>query len=307
MTKSIDILGLGCVAVDDLLYVPSFPEANTKVRVLNWERQCGGLTGAALVTAARLGVRCAFGGLLGFDELSHVVEENFLREGVEVQFAPRAVDASVVHATVIVATETGTRNIFYCVNGRLGADDLLPTESVIRSARVLFLDHYGMVGNLRAASIARDARIPIVADFERDDDPRFQELLGLVDHIVLPEDLAAKITGKKSPPSAAEALWHKECHAVVITCGVAGSWFVGTDQMVNHQPAFKVRAVDTTGCGDVFHGAYAAALAQGATLSERVRLATAAAALKATQPGGQRGIPTRSQVDEFLRSEPEIL
>jgi sulfofructose kinase len=307
MTKSIDVLGLGCVAVDDLLYVPSFPAVNTKVRVLSWERQCGGLTGAALVTAARFGARCAFGGLLGRDELSQVIEENFLKEGVEVKFAPRAMDASVVHATIIVAAETGTRNIFYRINGRLGADDLLPTESVIRSARVLFLDHYGMVGNLRAALIARAAGIPIVADFERDDDPRLQELLRLVDHIVLPEDMAAKVTGKRSPQSAAEALWHKECHAVVITCGVAGSWFAGKDQMVMHQPAFKVRAIDTTGCGDVFHGAYAAALAQGATLSECVRLASAAAALKATRPGGQRGIPTRNQVDEFLQSEPEIL
>jgi sulfofructose kinase len=307
MTKPIDILGLGCVAVDDLLYVPSFPVANTKVRVLSWERQCGGLTGAALVTATRFGARCAFGGLLGLDELSHVIEENFLSEGVEVKFAPRAMDASVVHSTVIVAAETGTRNIFYRIDGRLGADDLLPTESVIRSARVLFLDHYGMVGNLRAALIARAAGIPIVADFERDNDPRFKELLGLVDHIVLPEDMAAKITGKRSPQSAAEALWHKECRAVVITCGIAGSWFVGTDQMLQHQPAFRVRAVDTTGCGDVFHGTYAAALAMGGTLSECIRLATAAAALKATQPGGQRGIPTRSQVYEFLQSEPEII
>lgn len=77
--------------------------------------------------------------------------------------------------------------------------------------------------------------------------------------------------------------------------------------MVQHQPAFRVRTVDTTGCGDLFQGAYAAALALGATLSERVRLARAAAALKATQPGGQRGIPTRNQVDEFLQSEPEII
>ena len=86
MTKSIDILGLVCVAVDDLLYVPSFPVANKKVRVLSSERQCGGLTGAALVTAARLGARCAFAGLLGLDELSKVIEENFLRQGVEISF-----------------------------------------------------------------------------------------------------------------------------------------------------------------------------------------------------------------------------
>jgi sulfofructose kinase len=299
-----DILGLGCVAVDDLLYVPAFPAADTKVQVSKWERQCGGLTGTALVTAARLGTRCAFAGLLGFDELSQVIVENFQREGVDVSFAPRAKDAPVPHSVIIVAAETGTRNIFYRIDGRCGADNELPDESVIRSARVLFLDQYGMTGNIRAATIARAAGIPIVADFEDYQDPRFNELLGFVDHIVLPYDVAEKLTGKTSPEAAAKALWHQQSQAVVITCGVAGSWFVGKDGAVQHQPAFKVRAVDTTGCGDVFHGAYAAGVAQGAPLTDCVRLAAAAAGLKATQPGGQRGIPTRAQVDEFLGSGP---
>ena len=90
LTKSWDIFGLGSVAADDLLYVSSFPAVDTKARVLKRERQCGGLTGTALVTVGRLGARCAFAGLLGFDELSQIIEENFLREGVEVSFAPRA-------------------------------------------------------------------------------------------------------------------------------------------------------------------------------------------------------------------------
>ena len=303
--KSIDILGLGCVAVDDLLYVPRFPAADTKMQVLKWERQCGGLAGTALVTAARLGTRCAFAGLLGLDELSRVIEENFLREGVDISFAPRAKDAPVPHSVVVVATETGTRNIFYRIDGRCGAEDQLPDESVIRSARVLFVDQYGIPGNIRAALIARAAGIPVVADFEEHRDPRFNELLNLVDHVVLPQDIAEKLTGKTSPEAAAKALWHKGCQAVVITCGVAGSWFVGRDGIARHQPAFKVEAIDTTGCGDVFHGAYAAALARGSPLPECVRVGAAAAALKATQPGGQRGIPTRTQVDQFLQSSPE--
>jgi len=159
--KTWDILGLGCVAVDDLLYVPSFPVANTKVRVLTRERQCGGLAGTALVTAARLGARCAFAGLLGTDELSRVIEENFQREGVEVSFAPRSKDAPTPHSVIIVGAETGSRNIFYRMEGHAGADDRLPDESIIRSARVLLIDQYGMAGNLRAASIARAAGIPI--------------------------------------------------------------------------------------------------------------------------------------------------
>ena len=301
-----DILGLGCVAVDDLLYVPSFPAADSKVQVSKWERQCGGLTGTALVTAARLGGRCAFAGLLGLDELSQVVSDNFSREGVDVSFAPRAKDAPVPHSVIVVAAETGTRNIFYRIDGRCGADDQLPDESVIRSARVLFLDQYGMTGNIRAASIARAFGIPIVADFEDHRDARFDELLGLVNHIVLPYDVAETLTGKTSPQAAAKALGHKDCQAVVITAGIAGSWFVGRDGDVHHHPAFKVQAVDTTGCGDVFHGAYAAGVAQKATLHECIRLATATAGLKATQPGGQRGIPTREQVERFLRAEPAL-
>jgi sulfofructose kinase len=300
--KTWDILGLGCVAVDDLLYVPTFPVADKKVQVNKYERQCGGLTGTALVTAARLGARCAFAGLLGTDELSRVIEDNFLHECVDVSFAPRSEDAPVPHSVIIVGIETGSRNIFYRIEGRAGADDRLPDESIIRATRVLFLDQYGMAGNLRAALIARDAGIPIVADFEEDSDPRFPELFSLIDHVILPREFAEKITGKKSLQAAAEALWHKERHAVVITCGSTGSWFLGEDGVVRHQPAFEVKAVDTTGCGDVFHGAYAAALAQGVPLSECVRLATAAAGLKATQHGGQRGIPTMNQVEEFLRS-----
>jgi sulfofructose kinase len=162
-SKLWDILGLGCVAVDDLLYVPSFPAADTKVQVLKRERQCGGLTGTALVTASRLGAKCAFAGRFGLDELARVIEENFRRENVDASFAPRTKDAPVPHSIII---GRGTRNIFYWIEGRIGADDLLPDESVIRSARVLFIDQYGVAGNLRAASIARAAGISIVADFE---------------------------------------------------------------------------------------------------------------------------------------------
>jgi sulfofructose kinase len=70
-----------------------------------------------------------------------------------------------------------------------------------------------------------------------------------------------------------------------------------------YQPAFRVKAVDTTGCGDVFHGAYAFALARGMALEERIRLAAATAALKATQPGGQAGSPSLRAVRRYLNHE----
>jgi sulfofructose kinase len=301
-----DIIGLGCASVDDLLYVSQFPKPDEKIAVQSRERQCGGLTGTALVTASRLGAHCAYAGLLGRDELSVVVEENFRREGVDVSFAPRDPAAQVVYSLIVVAAATGSRNIFFQANGRIGAHESLPSETVLRSARVLFLDQYGMTGNLRAARVARSAGVAVVADLEDDTDPRFDELLALVDHVIVSESFARKITGATSPQAALECLWETDDlwdmdrQAVVVTCGAAGTWFSGTDRVPRHQPAFRVPAVDTTGCGDVFHGAYAAALIQGMPLAQRVAFAAAAAALKATKPGGQRGIPTRSDVEVLL-------
>ncbi|MGA8656101.1 MAG: PfkB family carbohydrate kinase [Chthoniobacterales bacterium] len=304
-SKKWDIIGLGCVSVDELLYVPKFPTADAKTLVSCRERQCGGLTGTALITASRLGARCAYAGLLGLDAASQLVEENFRNENVDASYAPREKDASVPRSIIIVATETGTRSIFYHINGRLGAHETLPEQAMLCSAHALFLDQYGMKGNLRAARIARASGLLTVADFEDDTDQQFAEVLTLIDHLVLPEQFAQKIAGSTSPRSVVERLWCTGRQAVVVTCGVAGTWFGGHDGVLRHQPAFRVVVADTTGCGDVFHGAYAEALVRGASVTECVKFASAAAALKATQPGGQRGIPKRADVDRFLNSSPE--
>src|SRR5689334_3613475 len=83
-----DVLGLGCAAVDDIFHVPSFPAADAKVQVTQFQRRAGGLTGNALVAAARLGVRCAYAGCLGTDDASQFIEQDFSREGVDVSHAP---------------------------------------------------------------------------------------------------------------------------------------------------------------------------------------------------------------------------
>jgi ribokinase len=166
----------------------------------------------------------------------------------------------------------------------------------------LLVDRFGIPGMIRAARIARAAGIPVVADFESSHLPRFAELLALVDHLIVSENFARHLTKAKSPARAAAKLWHQERSAVVVTCGAAGCWFVDArTKQARPVPAFRVKAIDTTGCGDVFHGAYAAALARGMSLEERLRFASAAAALKATQHGGQAGIPTLSKVNSFLR------
>jgi len=296
------ILGLGAVAIDELLYVDRYPPADSKVEVRRRQRQCGGLTGTALVAAARLGARCAYVGMLGDDELSRIVLENFAREGIDTAHCVRRPDARPGHSVIIVDLATKTRTIFSHVAGFMGPDPRLPEAGQIRAASVLLVDHHGLEGTIRAARIARAAGVRVVADFERDPGPPFAELLGLVDHLVISERFARALTGRPDAPSAAQALWTADREAVVITCGASGCWYLGEEAAKgpHHCPAFSVEVVDTTGCGDVFHGAYAAALAEWQGLSERVRFASGAAALKATHAGGQAGIPGRSVVERFL-------
>src|SRR5262245_18177095 len=102
MDARFDILGLGCVDVDDLMYVAAYPTADDKVQVERRERQCGGLTATALVAAARLGACCAYAGTLGDDPLSQFVEERFRAEGVATTHVRRKTDARPIHSTIVV-------------------------------------------------------------------------------------------------------------------------------------------------------------------------------------------------------------
>ncbi len=299
-TKHFDVLGLGCAAVDDLVYVPSFPAADRKVRVQQSLRRCGGLTGAALVTAARLGARCAYAGCLGTDDYSRYVAEDFRRERVDTSQAPRLPRARVVHSTIVVGRDTGSRNIFFEDTGLIGAHDSRPAAQVIRSAKVLFIDHLGMRGNLRACRLARSAGVAVVADLENAGDPLFRQVLALVDHLILSQEFALRITRKSKAAQAARALWSPGRAVVIVTCGAEGCWSVSAESGLEprYHPAFVVKASDTTGCGDVFHGAYAASLARGESLDQRIRFATAAAALKAKLGD----IPRLAQVRKFISS-----
>ena len=215
-------------------------------------------------------------------------------------------DARPIQSTVVVEESRSTRTLFYHIDQVRGADSKFPAKQIIRSSRVLLVDNFGIPGMIRAVRIARAAGIPVVADFEGDDDASgFSTLLNLVDHLVLSESFARKVTGARKPSAAALRLWNKNRQVVIVTCGANGCHYLTPgDASPKFLPAFKIKALDTTGCGDVFHGAYALALARNLELTERIRFAAAAAALKATRHGGQAGIPTLKAVEKFLRTCP---
>jgi ribokinase len=289
--------------VDDLVYVPSFPAADEKVRVQRTSRRFGGLTGAALVAASRAGARCAYAGCLGPDELSEWVAGYLAQEAIDISRVLRLAEARVVHSIVVVGADTGSRNVFFEASGIIGAHDSEPTDEVIHESKVLFIDQWGMAGNLRAVRAARRAGVAVVADFEDSSSPLFSDVLKLVDHLVLGEKFALSITGQSDAGEAARALWRTDRAAVIVTCGARGCWSVSAEAGIKpvHHPAFVIKAADTTGCGDVFHGAYAASLARGEALEARIRFAAGAAALKAQE--GE--IPRLAEVERFLGARPK--
>ena len=120
--------------------------------------------------------------------------------------------------------------------------------------------------------IARQAGVGVVADVERNPGGPFAELLSAVDHLIVSQRFARELGGADEPAEAARRLWMPLRHAVVVTCGSAGCWYADatTGGEPRHFPAFAVDVVDTTGCGDVFHGVYAAGLAAGDNLRQRI-------------------------------------
>ena len=299
--KTRDILGLGCATIDELLFVDSYPAPDGKVLINEAQTQGGGLTATALVAGARLGARCAYGAMLGFDATSRQVEQILQDENIDVSLVSWRDDAAAIRSTIVVDQSAQTRTIFFRRPGLVGAPPDAPPEIEIASSRVLLIDHYGGIGNVRAVEIARRHNVPIVADFERDNVPDWNEFFPLVDHLILGRNFAQKLCGEDSPESAARALWTPQRAIVVITAGAAGCVaFDGRDAI--HMPAHPTQVVDTTGCGDVFHGVYAATLAWAWPLEKRLRWASAAAALKARFVGAQLGIARFDEVEARVNS-----
>ncbi|MCA9909793.1 MAG: permease [Anaerolineae bacterium] len=294
-----DIVGIGAATVDELLIVDHYPLADSKQEVIATDRHGGGLVATASVASARLGVATAYVDVLGEDDLSHWVIADFEREGVDTSLIARHPDARPIHAFIIVEQGTGSRTILFTTAGHVPPTADKTLLDAVRAARVLMIDDVSTdpTATIRAMETARAAGVAVVADIERRTDA---QLLALADHLIVSSGYAARTLGETDPAAAARAFWREDRAAVVITCGIQGSWYLDGTGEPQFQPAFTVQAVDTTGCGDVFHGAYAAGLVWGLDLPARVRLASAVAALKATQLGGRRGIPTRAQAEAFM-------
>lgn len=298
--KTFDLYGFGIAAVDELVEVDGYPEPGSKVPVLSRRLQGGGLCTTALVAAARLGLRCRYDGLLGRNDLSDFVRRGLAAEGIEFDEDIRYPEAQPYYSTVIIDRAAGERTILSGSEGVVAPAPEDVCEYRIAASRALFVDHLGPAGVARACAVARRHGVPVVADLERITDDLLPAL-ELIDHLILPLRVAQDFTRMQAPQDAVAQLGRVARLCTAVTDGINGCWFIeGSGPEIRHQGAFEVAVADTTGCGDVFHGAYAAGILQGMAVAGAVRFASAAAALKAMRPGAQLGAPDRPSVVRFL-------
>jgi len=304
-----DILGFGAVAVDDLLYVDTYPVPDSKTAVHETRREGGGLAGTALVAAARLGARAAYAGVLGDDDLSRFTIAELERDGVDCSPVRRIPGARPFHSTIIVDRSTGQRTILAVVTGVTPPSTELFHAGLIASCRVLFVDSTVGAFALEAAALAQARGVPVVADLERISGAEVLALAQRVDHLIVGTGFAGKATGETDPAAMVRALRSPAHVACVVTAGEIGCWYAAREagDEVRHVPACRVQAIDTTGCGDVFHGAYAACIARGESVARAVAVATVAAGLKAARPGGRSGIPDLRTIERYLQEQQPAL
>ena len=301
--KKIDVLGLGSVTVDFVGTTETWPNEGLKQPLKNLSIHDGGLVGTALAAVAKLDGSACFAGKLGNSDMARRAVESLEKECVDTSFIIRTKDAEPIISLIISNVFSGQRNVFWTKqNVQYPYPSEFPDKDWFNNIKVLFVDFSAGYAGVEAAKIATKYNIPVIVDIEHNE-PHVLELMAVSSHIVLSENFAADYTGETDIQTMLKKLKTSSNQTVIITRGKNGC--IGlTSEGLFELSAFKVDVVDTTGCGDVFHGVYALAIARNKTVVEAAQFASAAAALCATKIGGRDGIPTKQQLDNFVKARP---
>ena len=303
--EEIEVVGLGQACVDYLGRVPSYPHEDGKTELLDLQSQCGGPASTALVTLSRLGISTCFLGSVSDDPIGVEVLKGLRADQVDYSFLKITPGHTSQFAFIAVSRESGNRTIFW----HRGSTPPLKKEEVDLSpftgAKVLHLDGLMIEASVEAARQARARGLKVVLDAGTMREGSL-ELVSQIDVLIASARFAVPLVGEGSPAEKAlEALSRFGPEEIVITLGTKGS--VGWNRgKVFTQSAFPVDVVDTTGAGDVYHGAYIYGLLKGWNMKACMRFASATSALKCRAIGAREGIPTLDEVLTFLETEPGI-
>ena len=299
----LQIAGVGLTTIDVLARLEEMPTWQKGAFLGEIGFDGGGPVGTALVAAARLGVRTGYVGICGGDEAADLKLLYLTRDGVDTSRVMRRARPENQLVLVFVQQSSGER-VFGLIKDM---DDALKPEELdrdyITSADYLHLDGYHQKAALQAVQWMHAAGKKVMLDAPRGNaDLRnvIGEMVEACDVLIGGSGVCQELSGKDDFWDAGEAVLRMGPQVVVQTEGEAGSNTLTASEHF-HTPAFQVEVVETTGAGDVFHGAYLAGLVRGWDLRQTAVVASAVAALKCMHLGGRRGAPHEPEVWEFLK------
>ncbi len=300
MSTHAQITGIGYCGMDYLCIVPQVP-LDDKVEIVESLVQGGGPSVTAIVAAARLGAKAAFCGAVGDDERGAQIVKGLADEGVDTRGVKVRRGAESPAGFCWIEQKSGKRSIAWT---RGSARPLSPREidrDVIRGSSVLHMDGHQAKAAIAAAKTARKHGVTVSIDAGTLV-PDIDELLGLSDIVIASEKFAGRYTGEADMAAAVKKLFSGNRRFSAVTLGKAGSLGFDGKRLIKC-PAFKVGVVDTTGAGDVYHGAFIFDYARGSAWAECMRFAAAVSALKCTKFGGRTGIPSLTTAERFMRKQ----
>ena len=280
--------------------VENFPAPGAKVSASEFIITGGGCAANAAVAIARLGGRAAFAGPLGGgdDQVSNRILTDLAKEGIDCGGAVR-VAGGTASVSLILLDATGEKTIATRRGVNLG--NVLPVDAgkLVADVDAVLIDNRFPEFVTAVCRAAQARKIPIVIDLDlatKPDDP----LLKFGTHVVSSAEALHGTTGVSDHGAGLQHLADHVSGFLANTDGPNGVYWLDGGAL-RHLPAFKVKAIDSLGAGDAFHGAFTLGLAEGHDLEIVMRFASATAALKCTHFGGAAGAPRRAEVEDFLK------
>jgi sulfofructose kinase len=259
----------------------------------------GGQVASALATCGKLGLRTKYIGAVGDDERGRIQMASLRDAAInleDVEIRPGCPNQS---AYIVIDQSTGERTIFWHRPDCLSFDPARITPEKIALARLLHIDGHDTPAVARAARIARDHGIPVSVDVDNVY-PGFDQVLPSVDYLVGSTEFPARWTGERDPFRALERIQNEyRMPVAAMTLGPFGALAREGGKFI-YSPGFVVDCVDTTGAGDVFHGAFCYSVLKGFTVREALEFSNALAALNCTQLGARGGIATEDRARALI-------
>jgi ribokinase len=301
--------------MDLVVRAPHMPIPGETVIGSDFRTIAGGKGANQAVAAARLGAEVTMIGRVGDDDFGRAQLRNLGELGIDTTYV--IVDPEAATGIALITLDASGQNSIVLVPGanmRLTKEDINAAQGAIIQSDVLVLQlesplevvtyAIDIVGGVSDTDKAEEVKVILNPAPAR---PIPKETLARLDYLIPNESETALLTGIEvvdinSAKEAAEHLRDEGVGTVILTLGARGAFLASAEESV-HVPGYKVEVVDTTAAGDAFVGGLAVALAQGQRLAGAVRYANAAGALAVTRLGAQPSLPTRQEVEEFMRGK----